>query len=171
MEHTVWGHGAAGGRGEYPGTAPHFLFLLIQNVYRILCQKQGAVGVFCFQGCFHHLAVDSCYLPFNPEVASFQIKVIPFQPQKFSPPQTGGQFHVAEGLLFLVHRAPQHFLSLMIKRVRASTRKLRRLTLAASQTLCLPTPDGVQNRSSQPVADNSQGGDPRFNELRSQISY
>ena len=138
MEHAVRGHGAACGAGEHPVTIAHFLFLLLQNVYRILCQRQGAVGVFCFQGCFHHLAVDSCDLPFNPEVASFQIKVIPFQPQKFSPPQTGGQFHVAEGLLFLVHRAPQHFLSLMIKRVRASARKLRWRPLAASQTLCLP---------------------------------
>jgi len=44
------------------------------------------------------------------------------------------------GFSFLVCKAPQHFLSLQIKWVRASARKLRRLPLAASQTLCLPTP-------------------------------
>jgi len=75
------------------------------------------------------------------------------------------------GFLFLARKAPQHFLSLLIKRVRASARKLRWRPLAASQTLCLPPPDSMRNRSPQPVAGNSQGGDPRFDELRSQISY
>ena len=37
-------------------------------------------------------------------------------------------------------KAPQHFLSLQIKWVRASARKSCRLPLAASQTLCLPHP-------------------------------
>ena len=55
VEHAVLGHGAACGTGEYPEAAPHFLFLLIQNVYCIPCQGQGAVGVFCFQGSLHHL--------------------------------------------------------------------------------------------------------------------
>ena len=73
VEHTVRGHGAARWAREYPGACSDLLFLLIQNVYRILCQGQGAVGVFCFQGSLRHLAVDSCYLPFNPEVAPFQI--------------------------------------------------------------------------------------------------
>ena len=49
------------------------------------------------------------------------------------------------GFLFLARKAPQHFLSLLIKRVRASARKLRWRPLAASQTLCLPPPDSMRN--------------------------
>ena len=107
MEHTVWGHGAACGRGEYPGTASHFLFLLIQNVYRIFCQRQGAVGVFCFQGGFHHLAIDAGDLPPYPEAAPFQIKVLPLEAQQLSPPQAGGQFHVVQLEHTALFRLPQ----------------------------------------------------------------
>ena len=107
VEHTVRRHGAAPWAREYPGACSDLLFLLIQNVYRILCQRQGAVGVFCFQGSLHHLTVDSCYLPFNPEAAPFQIKVLPLEPQQFSPPQAGGQLHVIELEHSALFRLPQ----------------------------------------------------------------
>ena len=94
MENTVRGNGPAVGRREDPGAAAYFFSLLFQNAYRILCQRQGAVGVLCFQGCLHHLTVDPGYLPFNPEVAPFQIKILPLQTEKLTTPQAGGQLQI-----------------------------------------------------------------------------
>ncbi len=67
------------GPGNTQGLTSRFLFLLIQNVYRIICQGQGAVGVFVFRG-----ASDTGDLPPYPEVTSLQIKVLPFEPQELS---------------------------------------------------------------------------------------
>lgn len=65
------------GTREHPGAFPDFLFLLIQNVYHILFQRQDAVGVFCFQWGLHHLSINMGNLPPYPEVALFQVKVLP----------------------------------------------------------------------------------------------
>ena len=56
-QHTVRGDRPAGGTGEYPGAVSRFLPLCFQNAYRILCQRQGTVGVFRFQRGFDYLAV------------------------------------------------------------------------------------------------------------------
>ena len=69
MEHVqdaVWRDGTVCGTREHPGAFPDFLFLLIQNVYHILFQRQGAVGVFCFQGRFYYFPIDAGDLPSNP---------------------------------------------------------------------------------------------------------
>ena len=55
-----------------------FAFLYFQNVYRVCRQRQGAVGVFCFQRHLNDLAVDAPDLPLNPKVSFFQINVRPF---------------------------------------------------------------------------------------------
>ena len=57
MQHAVRRYGASGGRWEYPFTVPNFAFLYFQNVYRVCRQRQGAVGVFCFQ---RHLVSVKC---------------------------------------------------------------------------------------------------------------
>ena len=77
------------GRALPPGLPPSWGGMLRpptgHSVYSVKKSKIDAkyrtvqVGVFCFQGSLRHLAVDSCYLPFNPEVAPLQIKVLPFQ--------------------------------------------------------------------------------------------
>ena len=41
MQHSVRGDRPTGGAGECPGTAPCFLSLCFQDVYRILRQQQG----------------------------------------------------------------------------------------------------------------------------------
>ena len=73
MQHTVRGDGPTVGRGEHPGAIAYFSSLFSQNAYRVLCQGQGAVGVFRFQGRFHHFPVDPGDLPPYPEVPPFQI--------------------------------------------------------------------------------------------------
>ena len=55
-----------------------FAFLYFQNVYRVCRQRQGAVGIFCFQRHLNDLAVDAPDLPLNPKVSFFQINVRPF---------------------------------------------------------------------------------------------
>ena len=96
MQHAARGDRPAGGAGEHPRAASCFLSLCFQDVYRILCQRQGTVGVFRFQGCLHHLAVDPGDLPPNPEVAPLQINVLPFQAEKFSPAEPSSQFQIVE---------------------------------------------------------------------------
>ena len=78
VQHAVRGHGASGGRWEYPFAVTRFSSLLHQNVYRVCRQRQGAVGVFCFQRHLNDLAVDAPDLPLNPKVSFFQINVRPF---------------------------------------------------------------------------------------------
>ena len=73
MQHTIRRDGPTAGRGKHPGAIAHFLSLFFQNAYRILCQGQGTVSVFGFQGCFHHFPVDAGDLPPYPEVPPFQI--------------------------------------------------------------------------------------------------
>ena len=46
VQHAVRGDRPARGAGEYPLAAPRFLPLCFQNAYRILCKRQGAVGIF-----------------------------------------------------------------------------------------------------------------------------
>ena len=48
VQHAVRGDRPARGAGEYPLAAPRFLPLCFQNAYRILCKRQGAVGIFRF---------------------------------------------------------------------------------------------------------------------------
>ena len=48
LPHAVRGDGPARRGGEHAGAAPRFLPLYFQNAYRILCQKQGTVGIFLF---------------------------------------------------------------------------------------------------------------------------
>ena len=57
VQHTVRGDRPAGGTWEHPGAAPRFLSLCFQDAYRILCQRQGAVGVFRFQRGLDYFAV------------------------------------------------------------------------------------------------------------------
>ena len=57
VQDAVRGHGASGGRWEYPLAVARFSSLLHQNVYRIRRQRQCAVGVFRFQWCFDYFAV------------------------------------------------------------------------------------------------------------------
>ena len=74
VQHAVRGDRPARGAGEYPLAAPRFLPLYFQNAYRILCQKQGTVGIFCFQRCLHHLPVDPGELPPDPEHTVLQTR-------------------------------------------------------------------------------------------------
>ena len=78
VQHAVRGHGASGGRWEYPFAVTRFSSLLHQNVYRVCRQRQCAVGVFCFQRHLNDLAVDAPDLALNPKVSFFQINVRPF---------------------------------------------------------------------------------------------
>ena len=55
-----------------------FAFLYFQNVYRVCRQRQGAVGVFCFQRHLNDFAIDTPDLPLNPKVSFFQINIRPF---------------------------------------------------------------------------------------------
>ena len=96
MQHTVRENRHTRGAGEHPGAAPRFLPLCLQNAYRILCQRQGTVGVFRFQRCLHHLTVDPGDLPPYPEVTPLQIDVLPLRAEKFSPAEPSGQLQVVE---------------------------------------------------------------------------
>ena len=64
----------------------------MEDAYRILCQRQGTVSVFRFQRCAGDLFVHTHHLALNLVVTSHQINVLPFEAQKFTPPQTGSQF-------------------------------------------------------------------------------
>ena len=94
-------------RREHVLIAAAFLFLLFQDSYRISSQRDGSVGIFCFQRGLYHFFVDPGDLPLNPEDALLQIKVLPFQAEEFSPPQTRSQLNVVhlEHTAFL--RLPQ----------------------------------------------------------------
>ena len=127
MQHTVRENRHTRGAGEHPGAAPRFLPLCLQNAYRILCQRQGAVGVFRFQRCLHHLTVDPGDLPPYPEVTPLQIDVLPLQAEKFSPAEPSSQFQIVElkhaavlGLspegLELLHQQGFHLLVLQLGR-------------------------------------------------------
>ena len=94
MQDAVRRDRAAGRRGEYPGAAAGFISLSFQNLDGVLRQRQCAVGVLRLERGLHYLAVDSCYLPFHPEVAFLQIDVLPLQAQQFSPSQASCQLHI-----------------------------------------------------------------------------
>ena len=96
VEDAVRRDGAACGRWEHPGTAAHFLFLLLQNVHRVFRQRQGAVGVFRLERSLYDFAVDPGDLPFYPEVAPVQVNILPLQAQQLSPPKAGGQLHIVQ---------------------------------------------------------------------------
>ena len=75
--------------------------------------KPFLVGVLCFQGGLHYLSIDSRYLPPNPEVAPFQINVLPFEAQKLSPSQPSGQLQVVEFKYAALPGFPQEGLELL----------------------------------------------------------
>ena len=74
MQHAVRGNRPAIGGREHPWAIAHFSSLFFQNAYRILCQRQGAVGVFRFQRRFHHFPVDAGDLPAYRSVTHLQTR-------------------------------------------------------------------------------------------------
>ena len=62
-----------------PPAAARFFLLLFQDGYRVLRQRQRPVGVLRLERGFHYLAIDPGDLPFHPEVAMFEIDVLPLQ--------------------------------------------------------------------------------------------
>ena len=101
MQHAVRGHRASGRRWEYPFAVPNFAFLHFQNAYRFCRQRQGAVGVFCFQRGFDHFAILPGNSPLDFQYATVKVYIRPFQSQQFSPPKSGSEVEVVE----LVHAA------------------------------------------------------------------
>ena len=97
MQDAVRGHGASGGRWEYPFAVTRFSSLLHQNVYRICRQWQGAIGVFCFQRGLDHFSVLPGNGPLNFQHTTVEVNVRPLQPQQFPTAQAGGQVDVVQG--------------------------------------------------------------------------
>ena len=77
MQDAVWGHGASGGRWEYPLAVSDFALLLFQNAYRVCRQRQRAVGVFRFQRGFDHLAILPRNCPLDFQYAMVEVNVRP----------------------------------------------------------------------------------------------
>ena len=83
---SIWGweHILVVGLGSLP----------FQNFYCLWRDRHRAVGVLCFQRCFHDLAVHSGNLPPHLDDGVLPVDVLPLQPQQLAPPQAGGQFNV-----------------------------------------------------------------------------
>ena len=94
VEYAVRRNGSSSWRREYIWAVTAFLFLLPQNAHRICRQRQGAVGIFRLQRCLNNLTIDSGDLPMYPEVALFQINILPLQPQQFTSPEASSQFDI-----------------------------------------------------------------------------
>lgn len=119
--------GASGWGREHIGAGAAFLSLLSQDFYCVCRQRQDPVCVFRLQRSFYNLTVNPADLPLNPEAALIQIDILPFQPQQFSSPETGGQFDVIHlkhsGFLGLpqeggqlLYRQGFHFLVLKLRK-------------------------------------------------------
>ena len=106
VQDAVRGHGASGGRWEYPFAISDFAFLHFQYAYRICRQRQCAVGVFRFQRCLDHFAVLPGNGSLNFQCSVLEVHIRPFQSQLFAPPKSGSEVEVVE----LVHAAVPGFL-------------------------------------------------------------
>ena len=96
VQDAVRGHGASGGRWEYPFAVARFSSLLHQNVYRIRRQGQCAVGVFRFQRCLDHFAILPRDGSLNFQHAMLEVHIRPLQSQQLPPPKSGGEVEVVE---------------------------------------------------------------------------
>ena len=96
LEHivdAVRGDGAAVGRGKHIGVVG--LALLLPQDFDCLGRDANRpVGVLGFQRCFHDFTIHSCHLTAHLDDAILPVDVRPFQPQQFTPAQTGGQLNV-----------------------------------------------------------------------------
>ena len=83
VQNAVRGHGASGGRWEYPFAVARFSSLLHQNVYRIRRQRQGPVGIFCFQRGFDYFAILPRDGSLNFQCSVLEVHIRPLQSQQF----------------------------------------------------------------------------------------
>ena len=145
MQHAVRRDGAAGGRGEHIDPA-YILLLLPENFCGVRPDGEGAVGIFCFQRCFHHLPVDPHNLPPHRDRLLLQVDVLPMKPQQLPSPQPGSQLQVVELKYAAGFRLPE-----------------KRLQLVGGEGLHLPVfQSGQGSASAAPPASErrrSPGGD------------
>ena len=79
MQDTVWGDWTSG-RGRKHVLAGGLQLHLSKKLYCVSPYRNVAVGVFCFQGCFHYYSILTQNLSLDADNAFVQVDIAPFQP-------------------------------------------------------------------------------------------
>ena len=93
VQDAVRGYGASGWGREDVFTGGSLLHLP-QQFYRVGSYRDVAVGVFCFQRCFHNCSILPQDLSLDADNSFIQVNIAPFESQQLTSPQAGGEVNI-----------------------------------------------------------------------------